>query len=53
MESFIQDYSYDNCFWGNEEFLYQHSKSKYKEYLSIGEFSYNISENINKFCKSI
>jgi hypothetical protein len=53
MESFIQDYSYDNCFWGNEEFLYQHSKSKYKEYLSIGDFSYNISENINKFCKSI
>ena len=53
MEKYIEDYSYENCFWDNVEFLYEHSRLKYKEYLSIGDLSYNLANSINKFCKSL
>lgn len=53
MENYIQDYSYGNCFWEKIDFLYKHSKSKYKEFIKIGVFSNNIAEYINKFCKAI
>ena len=53
MENYIQDYSYDNCFWGKIDFLYKHSKLKYNEFINIGELSYNLAEYINKFIKPI
>ena len=53
MENCNQDYSYDNCFWGKIDFLYKHSKLKYKEFINIGELSYNLAECINKFIKPV
>ena len=53
MENYIPDYSYENCFWDNVDFLYNHSNLKYKEYSSLGNLSSNIANCIYKFCKSL
>ncbi len=50
---YIQDYSYDNSFWEKEDFLYNHSISKFQEYLSIGDISSNLADCINNFCISL
>ena len=50
---YIQDYSYDNSFWEKEDFLYNHSISKFKEYLSIGDISFNLADCIENFCVSL
>ncbi len=53
MENYITDFSYENCFWGNRNCLYEHLSSKYKEYLSIASVNINIADSIEKFCKSL
>ena len=53
MENYIPDFSYDNCFWDNVDFLYNHSNLKYNEYSSLGVLSYNIADCIDDFCKSL
>ena len=53
MENIIQDYSYENCFWDNVDFLYEHSKSKFDEYLSLGQLNYNLAESLINFGKTL
>ena len=50
---YIQDYSYENCFWDNVDFLYSHSKLKFNEYLNIGKLNYNLSHSMIKFSKTL
>jgi len=37
MKDYIEDYTYNNCFWMKSGLLYKHSEGKFKEYLSVGE----------------
>lgn len=53
MENYIPDYSYENCFWDNVDFLYNHSNLKYNEYSSLSDLSSNIANCIDIFCKSL
>ena len=53
MENYIQDYSYENCFWDNVDFLYDHSKSKFNEYLNIGKLNYNLAQSLINFSNSL
>ena len=53
MENYIPDYSYENCFWDNVDFLYNHSNLKYNEYSSLGDLNSNIAKCIDRFCESL
>ena len=53
MQNYIPDYSYENCFWDNADFLYNHSYLKYNEYSSLGDLSSNIANCIDNFCESL
>ena len=51
MEDYIEDYKYNNCFWKKSGVLYNHTESKIKEFLSIGEIFQQIANQIDIFCK--
>ena len=53
MENYIEDYSYENCFWDNVDFLYEHSNLKFNEYLSIGQLNYNLADSLLKFSQHL
>ena len=53
MEDYIEDYKYNNCFWKKSGVLYNHSKSKFKEYMSVGEMFHKIAEAINILCDTL
>ena len=53
MEDYVEDYKYNNCFWKKSGVLYNHSKSKFKEYMSVGEMFHKFSEAINNFCDTL
>ena len=53
MEDYVEDYKYNNCFWKKSGVLYNHSKSKFKEYMSVGEMFHKIAEAINILCDTL
>ena len=53
MEDYVEDYKYNNCFWKKSGVLYNHSKSKFKEYMSVGEMFLKIAEAINTLCDTL
>ena len=44
----MEDYKYNNCFWKKSGVLYEHSDSKFKEYMSIGQIFKYMSKKIFK-----
>ena len=55
MDSYVEDYSYNNNFWMKSNVLYEHCKAKFRELMSLGavfkrlsylseEFSHNIQK---------
>ena len=53
MEDYVEDYKYNNCFWKKSGVLYNHSKSKFIEYMSVGEMFHKIAEAINILCQTL
>jgi len=48
MKDYVEDYKYNNCFWKKSGVLYEHSDSKFKEYMSIGQIFKYMSKKIFK-----
>ena len=48
MKDYVEDYKYNNCFWKKSGVLYEHSDSKFKEYMSIGHIFKYMSKKIFK-----
>jgi hypothetical protein len=48
MKDYVEDYKYNNCFWKKSGVLYEHSESKFKEFLSIGTIFKYMSKKLNK-----
>ena len=46
MKDYVEDYKYNNCFWKKSGVLYEHSDSKFKEYMSIGNIFKYMSKEI-------
>ena len=46
MEDYVEDYKYNNCFWKKSGVLYEHSDSKFKEYMSVGTIFQKMSNEI-------
>ena len=46
MKDYVEDYKYNNCFWKKSGVLYEHSDSKFKEYMSIGYIFQKMSNEI-------
>ena len=44
----MEDYKYNKCFWKKSRVLYEHSDSKFKEYMSIGQIFKYMSKKIFK-----
>ena len=44
----MEDYKYNNCFWKKSGVLYEHSDSKFKECMSIGQIFKYMSKKIFK-----
>ena len=53
MEDYVEDYSYNNNFWMKSQILYSHFKSKFEEFLYIGELINKISEFILELSQKI
>ena len=53
MEAYIPDANYENSFWEKADFLYEHSKLKHREYLSLSDVNAYLSEAITQFCDSL
>ena len=55
MKDYVEDYKYNNCFWKKSGVLYEHSDSKFKEYMSVGNIFKYMSKEIymvsEKFAK--
>jgi hypothetical protein len=48
MKDYVEDYKYNNCFWKKSGVLYEHSDSKFKEFMSIGNIFKYMSKEIYK-----
>ena len=46
MKDYVEDYKYNNCFWKKSGVLYEHSDSKFREYMSIGYIFQKMSNEI-------
>ena len=46
MKDYVEDYKYNNCFWKKSGVLYEHSDSKFKEYMSVGTIFQKMSNEI-------
>ena len=46
MEDYVEDYKYNNCFWKKSGVLYEHSDSKFREYMSVGYIFQKMSNEI-------
>ena len=53
MEDYVEDYKYNNCFWKNSKFLYDHSEKKFKQYMSVGEIFNKMANSLNTFCTDL
>jgi hypothetical protein len=42
----VEDYKYNNCFWKKSGVLYEHSDSKFREYMSVGYIFQKMSNEI-------
>ena len=49
MKDYVEDYKYNNCFWKKSGVLYEHSDSKFREFISIGNIFKKMSEEIIRF----
>ena len=48
MDEYVENYKYNNCFWKKSQLLYDHSDSKFKEYISIGKIFKSVSKELAK-----
>lgn len=48
MDEYVENYKYNNCFWKKSQLLYDHSDSKFKEYISIGKIFKSVSKELEK-----
>ena len=46
MKDYVEDYKYNNCFWKKSGVLYEHSDSKFREYMSVGYIFQKMSNEI-------
>ena len=46
MKDYVEDYKYNNCFWKKSGVLYEHSDSKFREYMSAGYIFQKMSNEI-------
>ena len=53
MEDYVENYKYNNCFWKKSGVLYNHSESRFKEYMSIGEMLKLLSKGILDFINTL
>ena len=53
MKDYVEDYKYNNCFWKKSGVLYEHSDSKFKEYMSIGQIFKYMSKKYSNFPKNL
>ena len=49
MEEYVENYKYNNCFWKKSGVLYNHSESRFKEYMSVGEMLKLLGKGILDF----
>ena len=46
MKDYVEDYKYNICFWKKSGVLYEHSDSKFREYMSVGYIFQKMSNEI-------
>ena len=46
MDEYVEDYKYNNCFWKKSGVLYNHSDSKFKEYISVGKIFKEVAKEL-------
>ena len=53
MDDYVEDYSYNNNFWMKSGVLYKHFRTKFKEFMSLGNIFKRISELCFEFSENI
>ena len=53
MDEYVEDYKYDNCFWKKSGVLYNHSDSKFREYISIGKIFREMAKEFIKLPQAL
>ena len=53
MEDYVEDYKFNNCFWKNSKFLYEHAEKKFQQYMSIGEMFSKMSSCLKYVCTAL
>ena len=49
MKDYVEDFKYNNCFWKKSGVLYTHAKTKFDEFMNVGEIFKTLRKAVKNF----